>query len=37
MRTVRSLTGRALPDTRELSLLRAMALEVVNFIGRRRT
>jgi TrmH family RNA methyltransferase len=37
MRTLRSLTGRALPDTRELSLLRAMALEVVNYIGRRRT
>lgn len=37
MRTVRSLTGRALPDTRELSLIRAMALEVVNFIGRSRT
>ena len=36
MRTVRSLTGRALPDTRELSLLRAMALEVVNYIGRSR-
>lgn len=37
MRTVRSLTGRALPDTRELSLIRAMALEVVNYIGRSRT
>lgn len=37
MRTVRSLTGRALPDTRELSLIRAMALEVVNYIARSRT
>jgi tRNA/rRNA methyltransferase/tRNA (cytidine32/uridine32-2'-O)-methyltransferase len=37
MRTIRSLTGRALPDTRELSLLRAMALEVVRYIERLRT
>ena len=37
MRTIRSLTGRALPDTRELSLLRAMALEVVRYIERMRT
>lgn len=36
MRTIRSLTGRALPDTRELSLLRAMALEVVRYIERIR-
>jgi tRNA/rRNA methyltransferase/tRNA (cytidine32/uridine32-2'-O)-methyltransferase len=36
MRTVRSLTGRALPDTRELSLLRAMALEVVRYMERLR-
>jgi TrmH family RNA methyltransferase len=37
MRTIRSLTGRALPDTRELSLLRAMALEVVRYMERLRT
>ncbi len=37
MRTIRSLTGRALPDTRELSLMRAMALEVVRYIERLRT
>jgi tRNA C32,U32 (ribose-2'-O)-methylase TrmJ len=36
MRTVRSLTGRALPDTRELSLIRAMAIEVVRYIERTR-
>ncbi|MGH7668045.1 MAG: RNA methyltransferase [Gemmatimonadaceae bacterium] len=36
MRTVRSLTYRAAPDTRELSLVRAMTLEVVNFLHRRR-
>ncbi len=36
MRTVRSLTYRAAPDARELSLVRAMALEVVNFLNRRR-
>jgi TrmH family RNA methyltransferase len=37
MRTIRSLTGRALPDSRELSLLRAMALEVVRYMERLRT
>ena len=37
MRTIRSLTGRALPDTRELSLLRAMALEVLRYLERLRT
>lgn len=37
MRTVRSLTARAAPDARELSLLRAMALEVINYDERRRT
>lgn len=37
MRTIRSLTGRALPDARELSLLRAMAFEVIHYIGRTRT
>jgi TrmH family RNA methyltransferase len=34
MRTVRSLTLRAAPDARELSLIRAMALEVRNFLQR---
>jgi len=37
MRTIRSLTGRALPDSRELSLLRAIALEVVRYFERTRT
>ena len=37
MRTLRSLTYRAAPDARELSLIRAMALEVRNFINRRRS
>jgi TrmH family RNA methyltransferase len=36
MRTVRSLTGRAAPDARELSLLRAMAFEVINYMDRIR-
>lgn len=36
MRTLRSLTARAAPDARELSLIRAMALEVVNFFARAR-
>jgi tRNA/rRNA methyltransferase/tRNA (cytidine32/uridine32-2'-O)-methyltransferase len=36
MRTLRSLTGRASPDARELSLLRAMALEIVNYMDRIR-
>ena len=34
MRTVRSLTFRAAPDARELSLIRAMSLEVLNFMKR---
>ncbi len=34
MRTLRSLTYRAAPDARELSLIRAMALEVVNYLNR---
>lgn len=34
MRTVRSLTHRADPDARELSLLRAMVLEVTNYLRR---
>jgi TrmH family RNA methyltransferase len=37
MRTVRSLTLRAGPDARELSLIRAMAIEVVRFLKRRNT
>ena len=36
MRTVRSLTGRALPDSRELSLIRAMAFEVMRYMERTR-
>ncbi len=34
MRTVRSLTSRAAPDAREITLLRAMALEVLRTIDR---
>ncbi|MDE3054511.1 MAG: TrmJ/YjtD family RNA methyltransferase [Gemmatimonadota bacterium] len=34
MRTLRSLTYRAAPDARELSLVRAMTLEVVNYLKR---
>lgn len=37
MRTVRSLTVRASPDARELSLIRAMALEVIRYMERTRT
>lgn len=37
MRTVRSLTVRASPDQRELSLIRAMALEVIRYMERART
>jgi TrmH family RNA methyltransferase len=36
MRTLRSLTVRAAPDARELSLIRAMALEVVRYMERQR-
>ena len=36
MRTVRSLTARSAPDARELSLIRAMALEVIRFMERQR-
>jgi TrmH family RNA methyltransferase len=36
MRTLRSLTFRAAPDARELSLMRAMAIEVINFLNRTR-
>lgn len=35
MRTVRSLTYRAAPDARELSLLRAMVIEVTNYLNRK--
>lgn len=35
MRTVRSLTVRAAPDARELSLIRAMAFEVLRYMERR--
>lgn len=34
MRTMRSLTFRAAPNARELSLMRAMAFEVVNYLKR---
>lgn len=37
MRTVRSLTSRAAPDARELSLMRAMAFEIRRFMERLRT
>lgn len=37
MRTVRSLTVRAGPDARELSLVRAMAIEVIRYMERQRT
>ena len=36
MRTLRSLTHRAAPNARELSLMRAMAIEVINYINRTR-
>ena len=35
MRTLRSLTFRAAPDARELSLMRAMVIEVTNYLTRR--
>jgi TrmH family RNA methyltransferase len=39
MRTVRSLAFRAAPDAREISLMRAMAIEVIRYLERtgRRT
>jgi TrmH family RNA methyltransferase len=37
MRTVRSLALRAGPDARELSLIRAMAIEIVRFMERSGT
>lgn len=36
MRSLRAITTRAAPDSRELSLLRAMAYEVINFVMRAR-
>jgi hypothetical protein len=36
MRTLRSLVFRAAPNARELSLIRAMTIEVVNYIDRTR-
>lgn len=36
MRTVRSLTFRAAPNARELSLMRAMVIEVRNYLNRTR-
>ena len=36
MRTLRSLTLRAAPDARELSLIRAMAFEVMHYMERTR-
>jgi TrmH family RNA methyltransferase len=36
MRSVRSMTVRAGPDSRELSLARSIALEVLNFLARTR-
>jgi len=36
MRTVRSLTSRAAPDARELSLMRALAFEIQRFMERLR-
>jgi tRNA/rRNA methyltransferase/tRNA (cytidine32/uridine32-2'-O)-methyltransferase len=35
MRTLRSLTFRAAPNARELSLMRAMVIEVTNFLKRK--
>jgi TrmH family RNA methyltransferase len=37
MRTLRSLTFRAAPNARELSLIRAMVLEVRNYLNRRQS
>ena len=34
MRSIRTLTFRAAPDAREISLLRAIALEIVRFLER---
>ena len=35
LRTLRSLTFRSAPDTREIGLVRAMAIEVVRFLERK--
>lgn len=35
MRTLRALTHRAAPNARELSLMRAMAIEVTNYLKRK--
>lgn len=35
MRTLRALTFRAAPDAREISLMRAMVIEVTNYLARR--
>lgn len=37
LRSIRSLVFRAAPDARELTLLRAMAIEVVRTLGRRQS
>ena len=37
LRSLRSLVFRAAPDSRELTLLRAMAIEVVRTLGRQQT
>lgn len=37
MRTLRSLTFRAAPDAREISLMRALALEVLHYMHRAAT
>jgi TrmH family RNA methyltransferase len=37
LRSIRSLVFRAAPDARELTLLRAVAIEVVRTLGRRRS
>jgi tRNA/rRNA methyltransferase/tRNA (cytidine32/uridine32-2'-O)-methyltransferase len=37
LRTLRSLSFRAAPDAREITLLRAIALEVVRYLERTRS
>jgi TrmH family RNA methyltransferase len=37
LRSIRSLVFRAAPDSRELTLLRALAIEVVRTLGRRQS
>lgn len=36
MRSIRAITTRAAPDSRELSLLRAISYEVINYVARMR-